>query len=157
MRNLITLFGIIALLSVGTPAIAQDDHLELAETVVNQYGGMDAVFAEIEASSPMIVGAFRANIPDLTDEEGEQIMSFFMDEMRILMPEFSADYAALFARHLTEADLRAMLDDPDTTLDGRFTEIASVLTSDANALGESYGALAMTNAMPNIQELIANR
>jgi len=84
-------------------------------------------------------------------------MSFFMEEMRALMPQFSADYSAMIARHMTEADLREMLNDPETTLDGRLTEITLLINNDANALGENYGAQAMTNALPRIQALIANR
>jgi hypothetical protein len=157
MKTLFQLMIALAVVCAAAPARSQEGHLELAEAVVAEFGGTEAVLTGIESSAPMILEAFRTNIPDLTAEEGEQIMAYFMDEMRILMPRFVDDYAALIARHLTASELREMLDDPETTLDGRLTEVSPLINRDANALGEAYGAEAMSNALPRIQELLANR
>lgn len=157
MKSIVYLIIALVVGFAGPPALAQDSHLELAETFVAEFGGTEAVMTGIETSSPMIIEAFRTNIPDLTEEDGQQIMGFFMDEMRALMPRFADDYAALIAQHLTASELREMLDNPETTLDGRLTEVTPLINRDANTLGEAYGAEAMSNALPRIQEMLANR
>ena len=157
MKSITYLFFALAVVCGSPSAWAQDNHLELAAEVVAEIGGTDAVMTQIEASSPMIIEAFRANIPDLTDAEGQQIVEFFLDEMRALMPRFADDYAAMIAQHLTTSELREMLDNPQTTLDGRLDEVSPLINRDANALGEAYGAEAMNNALPRIQEMLANR
>ena len=157
MKYIATL--LIALATIAaTPAVyAQDRSQELAVELIEQYGATDLIMSQVEASGPHIVAAFRTNIPDLTEPEGDMIVAYFMEEMRALMPEFTQGFAAIYAEQFTEAELREMLDDPNTTLDGRMAERQPVIAEQADALGQSLGQQAMNNAMPRIIEMLENR
>lgn len=158
MTRFLTGFFLVLFLAVSAPSVfAQDTRQDLAMEVVETYNAPALILEQIELSSPQIVDAFRANIPDLTEPEGDMIISYFMEEMRALMPEFTREFAAIYAGVFTEAELRELLSDPNSTLDGRLMEAQPQITSEANALGERYGQQAMLNAMPRITEMIENR
>ena len=151
MTRFLTGIGLALFLLMSTPpALAQDTRQELAIQVIETYDAPTLILNQIELSAPQIVDAFRANIPDLNEPEGDMIIRYFMEEMRALMPAFTQEFAAIYAGIFTEDELRELLSDPNTSLNGRVVAVQPQITQQANALGERYGQQAMTNAMPRI-------
>ncbi|WP_421792194.1 DUF2059 domain-containing protein [Hyphobacterium sp.] len=155
--NLKFIVAALAMLVVTAAAQAQDNRQALAEQVVRESGADSMMIQTIQATSPLIIEAFRADVPDLTQPEGEMIVGYFIDEIRTLMPQFIAEISAIYAQNFTEEELQQLLDFYRSPVGQRLIEVQPQIATQAQVVGERLGQQAMTNAMPQIQTLIENR
>jgi len=141
----------------GSMAAAQSSPQELGEAVVRESGAESILIQTVEASGPLIIQSFRASIPDLTEPEGDLIMTYFVNEIRILMPNFVSDVGAVYAANFTAEELQDILDFYRSPTGQKLTERQPILSEAGQAVGERLGERAMTAALPRITELLENR
>jgi hypothetical protein len=145
------------LLISGSVAAAQSSPQELGEAVIRESGAEGVLIQSVENMGPVLIQSFRANIPDLTEPEGDLIMAYFVEEIRVLMPDFVSEVGAVYAENFTAEELQDILDFYRSPTGQKLNERLPVLTQAGQAVGERLGERAMNAAMPRIVELLENR
>ncbi|MEE2527096.1 DUF2059 domain-containing protein [Hyphobacterium sp. HN65] len=157
MKLFTSLVFAVSMLATAPALHAQDRHHELAVAVVQESGAEEMMIELIGSMGPLLTQSFRASIPDLTEPEGDRIMEFFLDEIRVLMPEFINDVAEIYVEHFTEEELEDILSFFRSSTGQKLNSLQPVLSSQGQVIGERLGEQAMMNAMPRITELLENR
>lgn len=110
---------VLGALSIGlaAPAWAQDadttagsaKRLELARELVAESGGVAAAEAQMKALFSQSSEILKSSVPAGQSRVAEAMMTYMQDEYLKVVPEMLDGSAIVYARHLTEAELRGLL------------------------------------------------
>jgi hypothetical protein len=143
-----------SILFMVAPAAA-DEREALARQFAEQVGAAELASTMIASMTPLLREQIHSNVPQLTDEQLDEVVGILTSEFRAAEGELTDLIVTLYATEFTEAELTAAIEFYQTDLGQMMLERMPSLMERSVALGQNWGATVAQRALPRVQEYLA--